>query len=111
MNPYRTRVLASTILKSEEKEIQRKLQVRKYPFPCSIGRMLSGRQAPVANGDSCIRLPNMRLHKRTRDIDLRLQMVLFDDTTTIGTDSFVLCGGGGGGGLCVCVCVCVACIL
>ena len=32
-------------------------------------------------------------------------MGLFDATTTIGTDLFVLCGGGGG--LCVCVCVCV----
>ena len=93
MNPFWTRVLASTILKSEEKEIQqqqRELQVRKYPFPCSTGRMLSGRQALVANGDSCIRLPEIDVHERARHIDLRLQMGLFDVTTTIGTDSFVL---------------------
>ena len=90
MNPFWTRVLASTILKSEEKEIQRELQVRKYPFPCNTGCMLSGRQALVANGDCCIRLPEMDVHERARHIDLRLQMGLFDVTTTIGTDSFVL---------------------
>ena len=77
--------------------------------------MLSGRQALVANGDSCIRLPEMDVHERARHIDLRLQMGLFDVTTTTGTDSCVLCGGGGGGlcvvYVCVCVCVCVACIL